>query len=225
MRPARPCPILDCMSQSGRAEAPLAVLGGPTPLGWSVGFLEAPAAAVRDHLLTGRRELGVPIEVYDDLPAWPECLAALLPLESPWTTELVVPHGAWTMYVNNQVGGGDPGPATTWMANHLGARWVVATHHPLSPAGNASTELWLGGPGGEPPLGEVRPVAASAEDGRGSWHASGPVQPYERTGAYASASVPDRLTREMLVEYLDALGIAVDDAARYGAASVVRLGR
>jgi hypothetical protein len=33
--------------------------------------------------------------------------------------------------------------------------------------------------------------------------------------------VPDRLTRQMLVDYLDALGIAVDDASRYGAASVI----
>jgi hypothetical protein len=213
---------MDSMSQSGRAGGQLAVLGGPTPLGWSVGFLETATSAVRDHLLTGRREIGVPLDVVDDLPAWPVCLAALLPLASPWTTELVVPHGDWTMYVNNQVGGGDPGPATTWIANHLGARWVVATHHPLSPSGNASTALWLGGPGGEPPLGEVRTVAAVAEDGRWSWHASGPVQPYERADAYASASVPDRLTREMLVEYLEALGIAVDDAGRYGAASVIR---
>ena len=50
----------------------------------------------------------------------------------------------------------------------------------------------------------------------------GPVQPYERIGDDASAPVPDRLTREMLVEYLDALGIAVDDAGRYGDASVIR---
>ena len=91
----------------------------------------------------------------------------------------------------------------------------------MSAAGNAATELWLGGPAGEPPLRHVRTVAAVAEDGRWSWHAEGPVQPFERTSAYASTTVADRLTRRMLVEYLDALGIAVDDAARYGAASVI----
>ena len=215
MRPAEPCPIIDAMSDVG-------VLGGSSALGWSVGFLEAPVADVRDHLLLWRRETGVAFEVYDDLPGWPECLAALLPLESPWKAELVVPHGVWTMYVNNQLGGGDPAEATTSIANHLGGRWVVATHHPLSAAGNAATELWLGGPTGEPPLHHVRSVAAVAEDGRWTWHADGPVQPFERTGAYAAATVADRLTRQMLVEYLDALGIAVDDAARYGDASVIR---
>jgi len=85
-----------------------AVLGGPlSPVGWSVGFIEAPRTNVIDELLNWRRSLGADLQVDDRLPAWPACLRALDPLESPWTTELLVAHGDWTAYLNNSRDGGD----------------------------------------------------------------------------------------------------------------------
>jgi hypothetical protein len=202
----------------------IAVLGGPlSPLGSSVGFVAAPREAVRDRIVAWRRDLGADLEVTEGLPPWPDCLLALDPLESPWTTELLVGHGdGWTVYLNNHLNGGDPFPTTNHAARLLGARWVVATHQPPDPVGYASTQLWLGGPDGEPPLGYLRTIAAHAEDGRWSWQTSGQWQPFERPAAYRARLIRDRFPRALLVEYLDALGIAVDEPGRYGAATLVR---
>jgi hypothetical protein len=45
--------------------------------------------------------------------------------------------------------------------------------------------------------------------------------PFERTDAYAARQVRHRFTRALLVDYLNALGIAVDDHRSYGDATLV----
>jgi hypothetical protein len=134
------------------ADDAIVVLGGPlSPLGWHVGFVEAPVGIVRDQLLAWRRSLGADLYVDEDLAPWPRCLLALNPLEAPWTTELLIGHGqGWTAYLNNDLNGGDPFPAANYLARILGVRWLVAAHQPLTAVGHASTQLSLGGPGGQP---------------------------------------------------------------------------
>lgn len=200
------------------------VLGGRlSPLGWSAGFLEAPIEPASESLLAWRTALEVPYKVSRSRAPWPDLLLALEPLETPWTSEVLASHGAtWTAYLNNDISGGDPFPATSYLAKLMDVRWVIATHQPMTSDGHASTQLWLGGPNGEPPLSYVRTIAAHAEDRRWSWETSGQVQDFERPAAYRAGKISERFTRPLLLEYLQALGIAADDDTQYGAAVIVK---
>jgi hypothetical protein len=199
------------------------VLGGPwSPVGWSVGFVEADLTAVVNTLLRWRRGLGDDLGVDRELPRYPLCLRRLEPLQAPWTRELLIAHGnGWTAYLNNDLDGGDPVPACSVMAEALGVRCVIAIHQPRTKVGHASTQLQLLGPEGEPPLRYVRTLAAHAEDGRWTWETSGTPLPFEDPSRYRARLVRDRLTRQLLVGYLAALGVMVDHDQRYGRAVLV----
>lgn len=188
--------------------------------GRNIGFVEAPAAVVLERLRDWHARIGLSTDGRPVKAPWPDCLRTL---EPPSTRELLAAHGiGWTVYLNNHGGGGDPYPATSYLAATLGVRWVIAMHQPMNSAGHASTQLWLGGPEGEPPLHYIRTIAADAVDGHWTWETSGEVQSFERPDEYRAARIRDRFTRPMLVEYLGALGIRVDDDARYGSAVVIQ---
>ena len=68
----------------------------------------------------------------------------------------------------------------------------------------------------------VRSLDAHCADGKWSWHECGTVQAFERTGRYAARRTRDRLDRPLLVEYLSALEIHVDQSNYFGSAWVVR---
>lgn len=191
-------------------------LGGSlAPLGLSVSFLRCPVDRVRDALMTWRTdELGQNIERTG--PAWfPDCVSLLDPLEAPWTTELVIGCGDWTAYLNNGIDGGDPTAAAPYLSTRLGCDCVIAMHAPAHAPGHAATQLWVLGPGGEPPLMYVRTIAARAEDGLWSWTTSGAVQSFETPERYEARQIKDRFDRPLLVEYLAGLGIRVDDLTTY----------
>lgn len=192
-------------------------LGGSlAPIGLSVSFLATPIDAVLDHLVAWRSGLGQQFE-RSDQGAFPGCASALDPLEAPWTTELLLDCGTWTAYLNNDIDGGDPTAAAPYLSKALGVRCAVAMHAPRYSPGHASTQLWLLGPEGEPPLMYERTLAADAVDGRWSWDESGTVQPFEHLSRYTARRVRDRFDRPLLIEYLAALGIRADDAGFYGA--------
>jgi hypothetical protein len=201
----------------------VALLGGPfSPIGWSVGWVEVPLPGVVDALLAWRRSLGAELEVEAVGRRWPECLHHLEPLEAPWTSELLIGHrDSWTCYLNNDLNGGDPDPATGYLSKLLGARAVIAVHQPVTSVGHASTQFQLLGPDGEPPLMYRRTIAAHAEDERWSWEEFGEPLPFEHPERYTARRKRDRLDRALLVEYLHALGIAVDDQASYAQATFV----
>jgi hypothetical protein len=193
------------------------LLGGAlAPIGLSTSFLRRPMQEVRDALLTWRREeLHQTIE--ETRPArFPACVSVLEPLEAPWTTELIVDCGDWTAYLNNGIDGGDPSAAAPYLGVRLGCDCIVAVHAPPHGPGHASTQLRISGPDGEPPSMRVRTIAAHAEDGRWSWNASGPLQPFELPERYSARRKRDRLDRPLLVRYLEAIGLRVDDDAFYG---------
>lgn len=193
------------------------LLGGElAPIGLSVGFLRRPMRQVRDALISWRRhELGQTVAEASSTP-FPECTSVLDPLEAPWTTELIVDCGDWTAYLNNGIDGGDPTAAAPYLGVRLDCDCIVAMHAPPHGPGHASTQLWIMGPFGVPPTNAVRTIAAHAEDGQWSWHASGALQPFERPERYTARRKRDRLDRPLLVSYLEALGIRVDDDGFYG---------
>lgn len=189
--------------------------GDACPLGLSLQFLEAPEAEVVAALpgsLAGGRSTATGC-------TFPLALSALLPFQAPWTRMLTAQVGRWTALANNGIHGGDgtaPGPA---VSRALGVRCVVATHAPRYGPGHAQTQLEVIGPGGEPPLMYIRSISATATDGRWEWHESGEPLPFEDTARYGTRIKRNRFDRAMLLTYLIALGIPVDDDA-YGTATL-----
>jgi hypothetical protein len=147
-----------------------------------------------------------------------ELMAALLPLQEPYRRRLLAGTTCgWTAVFDNSRSGGDIFPPT-YLAMSRGVRAVAAKHVPRSQSSLPATQFHLFGPSGRPPLMYVRTVDAGIFDsGRWQFLEEGPVQPYEETDAYRSRLIRDRLTRERLLRYLDALGIRADDPDWYTA--------
>jgi hypothetical protein len=104
----------------------------------------------------------------------------------------------------------------------LGCRWVTGQHYPISAAGHALTEFAISGPGGTPPSMHIRTVYTYAEDGRWAFDTIGNQLPFEHPEAYSARLKRERLTRDLLVEYLAEFGINPDDSSRFGRSAVVR---
>jgi len=199
------------------------LLGGKlAPFGLSVSFLRKPLAVVRDTIRAWRcDELHQTIEESGPI-AFPECVTRLEPLEAPWTTEVLVDSGDWTTYLNNGIDGGDPTAAASYLGTRLECDCVMGMHVPPNASGHQATQLWLSGPDGVPPLMSKRTISATAEDGHWSWIVTGEPQPWEHVDRYAARRVRQRFDRPLLVEYLAAIGIHVDDDAFYGGGVCVR---
>jgi hypothetical protein len=178
--------------------------------------LKAPLDRVRADVLGWRRgDLQQVVEASEP-SAFPDCMALFDPLESPWSMEMLIDSGEWTTYMNNGIGGGDPTAAAPHLAVRLGCDGVVAMHAPLSRFGRASTQLVLIEPTWTTPSRQLRVLAAHAEDGRWSWHAHGAVQGFETPARYTARRIRDRFDRALLVTYLAAMGIRVDDPSFFG---------
>lgn len=181
------------------------LLGGSAhPAGCMVQFLAAPVDVVLADLVAWRSGLGQRTRVVES----PERgLAELLPGESPWRRELLLPAGRWTAYLNDAPHGGDPTASAVVVARRLGVQHVMAQHVPPYGPAHAATQLWVTGPDGEPPLAPQRTLSASATDGRWSWHASGTPLPFEDVDRYRARRIRDRLDRPLLLSHLADLGI------------------
>lgn len=196
------------------------LLGGrASPVGWSVQYLDAGVDAVRAAVEEVRR--GTPITVF---PAkrYPDVLFDLPPFEAPWTRELLLECGDWTAYLNNFVNGGDGSAIGPEVARRMKIRCVVAEHTPRYGPGHAGTQLSVTGPLGEPPLFYERTLSGVATDGRWAWHASGTPFPFEDLNRYTARRIRDRLDRELLVHYLQELGIDADQDTSYGFGVIVQ---
>lgn len=196
--------------------------GGLWPLGWEVGFVEAPFAVVMDDLRTWQRGYGARTRERrlprENLLAH---LAKLTPLQVPALRQLVVEtSGGWTAHISNDVFG-TSGPEAH-LSSRLGCRSVTARHIPADQYPYPSTQLELFGPDGPPPLHYVRTISCGIYDsGRWSFEESGERQPFERTVSYDTKVVRERFTRDLLLRYLEALGIHADDPDFYGRAVLV----
>jgi hypothetical protein len=58
-----------------------------------------------------------------------------------------------------------------------------------------------------------RALVAHVEDGRWTWDETGSPQPFEQLDRYGAPLIKDRFDRPLLVQYLSALGIHVDEQA------------
>jgi hypothetical protein len=193
--------------------------GSASPIGWSVQFLDASADDVLDAIREARADQKVTIS--KPLP-YADALQALLSFESPWTRELIMSCGAWTPYLNNSTTGGDPTAMGPALSRRLDVRCVVAEHTPRYGPGHEATQLWVLGPGGQPPLMYKRTLSAVATDGRWGWRADGSPFEFEDQDRYAARRIRDRLDRPLLLRYLTALGIPVDDDDAFAPGVIVQ---
>lgn len=193
-----------------------ALLGGSANrLGGVIQFVRAPVRSVADAIPWPSTETSTSA-------ALPAALELLLPLESPWSRQLLAPCGEWTAVVNNGFWGGDstaPGPA---VSHALDVECVVACVAPRYGPGHEQVQLEVLGPTGEPPLGYVRTLSAAATDGRWRWHESGTPFAFEHAERYALRRKRDRFDRELLLHYLDCLNIPARDDSRYGPALLLQ---
>ena len=191
------------------------VFGGELwPLGNGVAFVELP---LREAVATYSDGWESPPN-FTDLGGGPilELMATLLPLQMPYKRQLLVgTTSGWTAIFDNSRYGGDPFSSTRIADSHR-VRAVLATHAPATQTRLPATQFHLFGPTGEPPLMYVRTIDVGVFDsGRWQFLASGTAQPFEDLEAYGRRRVRDRFTREMLLDYLGALGIRADDPAFY----------
>ena len=193
--------------------------GGLWPIGWSVGFIEAGfaevARAMRDwHTEIGRKESWTDV----DGPL-PKLLALLAPLQTPPKRELIVgTERKWSAIFDNSRLGGDPNSAVHTLSRRLARRSVVATHIPRGQYRYPSTKFVLIGDDGA----SLRTVYAGIYDeGRWLFDAYGEVQGFEEVEAYGRRLKRERLTREMLLDYLWALDIRADDPSFYGEGALI----
>jgi hypothetical protein len=194
------------------------LLGGDAcPLGLNVQYLEAPL----DEIVPALADIWSPTELTNTGVTLPRALDFLLPFENPWTRLLVAPAGGWTAVVNNFVNGGDSSAPCPAVSRHLGIRCVVATHAPRYGPGHAATQLEVFGPEGEDPLKYIRTLSAHATDGRWGWYESGAAFAFEETERYSARVKRHRFDREMLLRYLAALDITVEDES-YGVATLLQ---
>jgi len=197
----------------------LNLTGELAPIGSTINFLQRPAVDVLRVVNEVRADATLEVTSVGLLPG---SASVLDPMEAPWTTELVIDCGKWTAYLNNSIGGGDITAIAPAVGRLLNTVCVSAQHKHRYGPGHASTQLWLQGPDGKPPLMYVRTLSAHCQDGRWSWHTSGTVQEFEQPGRYERRRIAERFDRETLVEYLDALGIRVDDPSFFGQGIAIR---
>ncbi|MCP4305595.1 MAG: hypothetical protein GY788_12090 [bacterium] len=197
----------------------LFLAGELAPIGYTISFLQRPAADVLSVINEIRASAA--LEVID-VGHLPDSAGVLDPMEAPWTTELVIDCGQWTAYLNNSIGGGDITAIAPAIGRMLNTVCVGAQHTDRHGPGHAATQLWLEGPNGEPPLMYIRTLSAHCQDGRWSWHTSGIMQDFEQPERYERRRISQRLDRTTLVAYLDALGIRVDDPSFFGQGIAIR---
>jgi len=205
------------------------VFGGPlSPIGWTVGFLQATFDRVQPTMRAWLDERASVLVRYKQfrLGSEPilEALSRLDPLQTPPKRELIVAmRSGWTAhFVNNHLGG-DSQSWTGHLSRVLGCSGVIATHIPLGHYPYPATQLDLFGPDGDLPSGHVRAIYAGVYD-EGTWQfdAFGRVQPWEEPERYEERSLRDRFDRELLLRYLAALGIDADDPASYGESALIQ---
>ncbi len=189
-------------------------LGGSlAPAGISLNVLRSKLDETIDVLVRWRGGLGH--KPTTSSVALREACQALEPFQAVWSREVLFDCGDWTIYMNNSLQGGDPTASASHIGRVMGVDVLTAMHSPVHPPGHGATQLWIRPSGSASSL-HTRDIVACAADGRWSWDSSGEPFPFEDQSRYTARRIRDRFDRPLLIDYLGALGIRVDDADFYG---------
>ena len=196
------------------------LLGGSAgPVGWSVAFLERPYPDAVEATAAWLQR----VRPFKQRPVTGSLANRLAALEPP-RCELLLPVGdRWTAQVAR---GGDSESWVGHLSDVLECHGVLATHRPRGQDEFPVTMFEYIGPEGKPPLNGIRWVSAGIfDEGRWRFDTYGAELPFEEPEAYEERLVRDRFTRPMLVRYLGALGIDVDDEAAFGSDGMLFVAR
>lgn len=182
-----------------------------------VGYFETDARTLADWIRSG---LDGDWEVRQ--PKW-YSLADLLAALGPTVTVsryACVPLGSWTVVLNNSPLGTDVGVLPSYAARELHCRAIRAVSVGDEDEFPARI-LEVYGPDGHPPLALERSIVAANDGGRWVFETSGTPFPFENQAAYRRRLKASRLTTEMVIDYLHALGVPVDRAPDWQAACLL----
>jgi hypothetical protein len=182
-----------------------------------VGYLEAPVSSVAQWLWRGLGEGWEPSARVGMLDV--EVLG-LLSSGREVSRYACVPVGGWTAILTDGPLGTDVGVLPSLAARQLGcvaARAVCVDDSALFPA----RVLEVYGPTGLPPLALVRSIVAANDGGRWVFETSGDPLPFEDLASYEHRRKTSRLTCDMVIDYLRALGVPVDQEPDWAAALFV----
>jgi hypothetical protein len=194
------------------------------PITESFGFLEVPLNEAVQALGDWRKRLYRAVTVTPLSAGFPESLRALEPLVAGTRPrEMLVSAGKWTVYFDCGANGTDAVSVVGNLSRLLKCQAVLVTSKPdiryvpgVTP-GRSGHVLWeLLGPIETDFLNYVRSVGVTFDEGRWRFDASGTVQDFEDTQAYASRRIRDRFNSEMLERYCQEMGIDVFNPDIYG---------
>lgn len=190
------------------------------PLSNEIGFLKCPARHAADNFISWQRDIhkarGVSLEVREVVGHLRDCLRLLLPLTSVERRRYIfIPllESPWCAYFDNGHQGGDPASAVSFLAERISCEGLRASYVPHSidvdPRGGAygAVIFELYGTTPNPVLNVERTIYVAHNGSKWEFGQSGAPLPFEDMSAYRSKRVRDRFTPELLIQYLDRLGI------------------
>lgn len=138
-----------------------------------------------------------------------DCFPMLAPLTYPPRKEFFLSTSfGWTAFFKNSTHGSDPFLPMSQLSRALG---VTALRACVTPAGaryqGVILEVYDVPQAGGNTYGYRRSIAAVNDGGRWVFEQSGPPFAFEDTARYAASRKRDRFTADMLLSYLDRLGI------------------
>lgn len=187
--------------------------GGPTT--HKVGYFDVEVGLFSDWMadgFPGWHKLSGRVSSLDDA-------VELLRPGAPLNRYLCVPVGHWSALLTNGPHGTDVGLLPSHAARELGCRALRVVAHDLKPYPARILEVY--GPSGTPPLLTERSIGAANDGGRWVFETSGDPYPFEDLAAYLRPIKATRFTVSMVLDYLRALGVPIDQEPNWAKAFTI----
>lgn len=185
-----------------------------------VGYIDAPPETVAPWLRDG---LGDGWMIRS--PDWRSLAQAAAELQpSPMMTRnAAVPVDEWTLLLTNGPTGTDVGMVPSLAARELGCRAVRAVCVADSEGEFPARIMEVFGPDGSGPLLARRAIVVANDCGEWVFETTGAPMPFERPDQYTSRRRSQRLTPELLYDYLHQLDVPIDVEPDWAAARLIEL--
>ena len=193
----------------------------PSPIGGSttaqVGYFECPAPNVAEWLASDPEENWTLARA--SVKSLEDVVATLAP-GGQFSRYVCVPVGSWTAVMTDGPLGTDVGVLPSYAARELRCRALRAANFDDTHQFPARI-LEVFGPSGAPPLALERSIVAANDGGKWVFETSGTPLPFEDEAAYRMSRIAERFTSEMLLRYLQLLGVPIDEPEDWSNALLV----
>jgi hypothetical protein len=203
----------------------IALLGGAfRPTTDVTGLLHAPCEIVVEHVKQWRSELQFREDVQHVYGSLDDVLSKLLPLETFSSRDVIVPaKNGWTVYWSNGWRGTDASAFVGFLHKRLRCKGlrICCSPHTIRRENGAyrgtygANILEVFSPNSEDQLGYERTLTVANDGGKWVFASSGTPYDFEEVQKYRAARIKDRFTSNMLVTYLENLGVQPFDSGFY----------